>query len=656
MTRLCAVFSVLGLVVLAADCAAAEPAADPRVAAAIARGAAALQRLHGQPLQGVPGGGEPGGEHGGGAAALAGLAMLEGGIKPDDIAVQNIAKRTRATWTNDTKTYNVSLAILFLDRVGDAADIPTIQLLGTRLYGGMCRDGTYSYECADAVPINQAGKSDAELIAGAPGAKAEPKKPEPKKPDNGFPTAVNKKPNAPGVNPGKLHPSVAPYNAAVRATVLANGRLGGGGDNSNTQFGLIGLWVAARHGVPVDDAFVLLEAHFLTTQNATDAGWGYAGAISHSTTAMTCAGLLGLAIGTTRGQPAAAAPAPAAPAGDPDDPFNRTKAPKAGGSGVKPVGVNPLAPHISAAMRKAAIDNALKSVGAVIQSAQAGQMQLKQFVGLGDEYYTLWSIERVGMAYGLDTIGGIDWHQWGAGYLLPLQTEDGSWPQGTHGGVEVATSFAVLFLSKSNFVKDLTRMMGKVKDPGKAELRAGRDFKPPLVAPQASNPGAGSEPGVRPTEPVVPAGVAALADALVNGTDFAVKLQEARDTKGTEYTAALVKAIPRLTDERRALARDALAERLTRMTAKSLRTMLADPESELRRAAALACAMKDDKTHVPDLIDRVGDPADLVVQAARAGLKSLTGQDFGPPVGSDEDARKKAASAWNKWYLTDGKK
>ena len=656
MTRLCAVFSVLGLVVLAADCAAAEPAADPRVAAAIARGAAALQRLHGQPLQGVPGGGEPGGEHGGGAAALAGLAMLEGGIKPDDIAVQNIAKRTRATWTNDTKTYNVSLAILFLDRVGDAADIPTIQLLGTRLYGGMCRDGTYSYECADAVPINQAGKSDAELIAGAPGAKAEPKKPEPKKPDNGFPTAVNKKPNAPGVNPGKLHPSVAPYNAAVRATVLANGRLGGGGDNSNTQFGLIGLWVAARHGVPVDDAFVLLEAHFLTTQNATDAGWGYAGAISHSTTAMTCAGLLGLAIGTTRGQPAAAAPAPAAPAGDPDDPFNRTKAPKAGGSGVKPVGVNPLAPHISAAMRKAAIDNALKSVGAVIQSAQAGQMQLKQFVGLGDEYYTLWSIERVGMAYGLDTIGGIDWHQWGAGYLLPLQTEDGSWPQGTHGGVEVATSFAVLFLSKSNFVKDLTRMMGKVKDPGKAELRAGRDFKPPLVAPQASNPGAGSEPGVRPTEPVVPAGVAALADALVNGTDFAVKLQEARDTKGTEYTAALVKAIPRLTDERRALARDALAERLTRMTAKSLRTMLADPESELRRAAALACAMKDDKTHVPDLIDRVGDPTDLVVQAARAGLKSLTGQDFGPPVGSDEDARKKAASAWNKWYLTDGKK
>ncbi len=642
MTRSRAVISVLGLVLFAANCVAADAPADPRVAAAIARGAAALQRLNGQAA---------GGDHGIGSAGLSGLAMLEGAIKPDDTAVQNIAKLVRTTWTTDTKTYNVSLAILFLDRLGDPADIPTIQLLGTRLYGGMGRDGAYSYECADLVPIDQAGKSYAELTAGNP-PKAEPAKPEPKKPDNGFPTAVNKKPNAPGVNPGKLHASVVGYNSAVRLAVQSNGRQGGGGDNSNTQFGLIGLWVAARHGVPVDDAFLLLEAHFLTTQNATDAGWGYAGAVSHSTTAMTCAGLLGLAIGTTRGQPAEAAPA--APPGDSDDPFNRTpKAPKAG-SGVKPVGVNPLTPHISAAMRKAAIDNALKSVGAVIQSAQAGQMPLKQFVGLGDEYYTLWSIERVGMAYGLDTIGDIDWHQWGAGHLLPIQTEDGSWPAGSHGGAGVATSFAVLFLSKSNFVKDLTkRITGRVKDPGKAEMRAGRDFKPPLIAPQAPNP----EPGVRPAEPAAPAPAAdALTDALVNGPDFPTALRDAKDKKGSEYTAALVKAIPRLNDERRAQAREALAERLTRMTAKSLRVMLGDAESELRRAAALACAMKDDKAHVPDLIDRVIDPSDAVVQAARAGLKSLTGQDFGPPAGSDDEARKKAASAWNKWYLADGKK
>ena len=91
-----------------------------------------------------------------------------------------------------------------LDRLGDVNDIPLIQLLGTRLYGGLTRDGCYGYNCPDLVPMDQAGKSEAELTAGA--APAAPK-PEPKKPDNGFPTATSKKPNAPGVTPGKLHAS-----------------------------------------------------------------------------------------------------------------------------------------------------------------------------------------------------------------------------------------------------------------------------------------------------------------------------------------------------------------------------------------------------------------------------------------------------------------
>ena len=65
--------------------------------------------------------------------------------------------------------------------------------------------------------------------------------------------------------------------------------------------------------------------------------------------------------------------------------------------------------------------------------------------------------------------------------------------------------------------------------------------------------------------------------------------------------------------------------------------------------------MKDDKTHIPDLIDRITDSSDLVVRAARAGLKSLTTQDFGPPPNSDEATRTKAAAEWNKWYLSQNK-
>ncbi len=638
MARLRAAVAAFGLFACAAA-APAEPPEDPKVAAAVARGAASLQRLHAAGVQGESG-----------SAGLCGLALLEGGVKADDPAVQNIAKHIRTTWPTDTRTYHVALAILFLDRLGDANDIPAIQLLGTRLYGGMTRAGGYGYECADLVPLSAVGKSEAELTAGNPAAAP---KPEVKKPDNGFPAAVGRKPNAPAAVAGKLHPSVAGYNAAVRLAVGAGGRPAAGGDNSNTQFGLIGLWVAARHGVPVDDAFVLLEARFLTTQNPGDAGWSYNGTGGASSPAMTCAGLLGLAIGTSRNQPAEAAPAPA-PAADSGDPFDRTKKPKAAaGGGVNPVGVNPLVPAMSAAMRKASIDHGLKYLGFAIRSSSGPQNAPGQLSGFSDVCYTLWSIERVGMAYGLDTIGDIDWHRWGSAHLLAMQSPDGGWPAGTHGGPEVATSFAVLFLSKSNFVKDLTRRLtGQVKDPGKAELRAGRDFKPPA----AMLPAAVPEPGVRPAEPVAAASAQVIAEGLVNGPDFPTALRDAKDTKGTEFTAALVSAIPRLNDQRRDQARDALAERLTRMTAKTLRTMLTDPDSELRRAAALACAMKDDKAHVGDLIGRVVDPSDAVVQAARAGLKSLTGQDFGPPAGSDDEARKKAAGSWSRWYLSDAKK
>jgi HEAT repeat protein len=145
---------------------------------------------------------------------------------------------------------------------------------------------------------------------------------------------------------------------------------------------------------------------------------------------------------------------------------------------------------------------------------------------------------------------------------------------------------------------------------------------------------------------------AKLASELVRAApiEFAAVLQKFRDTKGSEYTKALTAAVHRLDGDRKRQARDALAERLTRMTADTLRTMLKGEDAELRRGAALACAMKDDKTHVPDLIDRITDADDLVVRAAKAGLKSLTAQDFGPQPGATEAQKKTAADAWKAWW------
>jgi hypothetical protein len=61
-------------------------------------------------------------------------------------------------------------------------------------------------------------------------------------------------------------------------------------------------------------------------------------------------------------------------------------------------------------------------------------------------------------------------------------------------------------------------------------------------------------------------------------------------------------------------------------------------------------AMKDDKTLIPDLITALLDEEEMVVRAARVGLKSLTGQDFGPLPGADLRARSAAAQAWLDWF------
>lgn len=683
MTAVCRF--VAGLLAVAAA-ATAAPAADlNKVNDAIAKGGEFLKQMYGQNVATPPG------RHGLGSTALSGLAMLEAKVKPDDPAVANVARYVRSAAPASTQTYHVSLAILFLDRLGDTRDVPLIQMLGVRLYSGLMASGGWGYNCGGA----GGGDGVPGVGLGLPGGvvpQAPARPPAPKKPrkDDGFPEARPKgDPARPDDDtPSKLHPEAARYYAAVRQAIRG-GRPNGGTDNSNTQFGLIAMWVAARHGVPAEDAFALIEARFLTSQNTGDGGWGYshgAGQGERSTAAMTCAGLLGLAVGQARGnvgKPRSSEPT------DPNDPFFNPK--KGDGKGVPDGGPKPIV----AADRKRAIDMGLKAVGAVIRQtggAKApppgdqpgvavpglgggGQGGLHAFVGLGNEYYLLWSVERVAMAFALDSIGDADWYEWGCNHLLPTQQPNGSWGDGGQGdnyGADVNTSFALLFLSRSNFVRDLSRKItGQVKDPGKAELRGTKD-RPPLFAPQEKGgsgpgePGGGSpppdSPPSAPTEktpdlPKVQGPTDPRADALVkaSGPDFDALLKSARDTKGSEHTAALVRAIPRLDGDRRKQARNALAERLARMTPTTLRAMLKDPDAELRRAACLACAMKDDRQHVPDLIERIADRSDLVVPAARAGLKSLTEKDFGPPPGADDAAKAKAQAEWKKWYETQGK-
>jgi hypothetical protein len=448
----------------------------------------------------------------------------------------------------------------------------------------------------------------------------------------------------------------------------------------------VGLWVAQRRGVPGRAAIQQIDTRFMRSQSPTDHGWGYSGHGGGSTPSMTCAGLLGLAV-------AAAADAGKLPADrldlnsavakaqqkkpeDEDPFFNPPDGPGGGDPDAPPDDEEQeekqeVLKKGTNAFREAAIKRGLEAIGRLLKGnlGQAGitaaGMAGNGWGGINDLYF-YWSLERVAVAFGLDTIGDVDWYSWGASRILPSQQEDGSWP-GNY-AVEANTAFAILFLAKSNFVTDLSaRIKGKVKDPGAAELRGTRGG-PLAMSPEGSVeavrvPGA-DDP--KKTTPQGPGDIARIqeqtaaekvAEELLTAKDseWLKRLQIAKDRKGGHNTAGLVLAAARLDGKRQYQVREALAERLTRMTTDTLRRYLTDRDPELRRAASLAAAMKDDKALVRDLIDRITDIDEFVVRAARAGLKSLTDRDFGPPPEASDEQKMQAQKEWLTWFALEGR-
>src|SRR5207237_9188825 len=62
-------------------------------------------------------------------------------------AVHNAAVFVRLAAPNIDKTYEIALAVLFLDRLGEAKDRPLIQKLALRLIAGQTPSGGWSYKC-----------------------------------------------------------------------------------------------------------------------------------------------------------------------------------------------------------------------------------------------------------------------------------------------------------------------------------------------------------------------------------------------------------------------------------------------------------------------------------------------------------------------------
>ncbi|HTU20428.1 MAG TPA: hypothetical protein VMG10_20355 [Gemmataceae bacterium] len=587
-----------------------------------------------------------------GATALAGLTLLECGASAEDKAVQRAAEIVRKASIHLTHNYSICLAIFFFDRLGDPRDIPLIESLTVRLLAGQTSTGGWNY-FSPAVSEAEVRRLQAlldqrkELIG-----------------RNNPPKAGIVERTAKDL-PKEIKQQLALLRRqGVTATME-------GSDNSNTQFATLALWVAHRYGLPVQDALKRVESRFRSSQLA-DGGWGYFDPkarvrrrMAASTASMTCAGLLGLAVADAKV-------------------LETVHKRRPGGQPQRAAHMDPNIRKgliaLSTAIGKPVNDKAGRAARHASPIPQVG----------GRTYYFLWSLERVGVALDLKTIGKKDWYAWGAEILVANQQEDGAW-RGYYGLCGADTCFALLFLKRANLAPDLSRQLtGRVQDPSEhllkgeelhegialekpSRLTSGIEDKnakhsedgrypeaiaknteprpitkplPKAAAPDKPQP----EPVTSDKPPSSPAERMAADLAQATGTRFALLLDTMRNGKGAIFTEALALAVPKLQSDRQQKVRGALAERLTRMTDKTLFAYLADEQLEIRIAAARACAAKGSKTLVPRLIPLVRDTRGGVAEAAHQALKQLSGKDFGPKPDAGREERVKAAREWLDWW------
>lgn len=170
-------------------------------------------------------------------------------------------------------------------------------------------------------------------------------------------------------------------------------------DNSNSQYGLLGVWAAAMANIEVPQKYWhTVMNHWVDNQNA-DGGWQYQGPSGASTNTMTTAGVASLYVC--------------------------------------------LENLLADAFVKCDVDNQFINVKRGLDWFDRNFP--KSVKGAPNGYY-LYGIERVGLASGYKYFGTADWYKLGATQLIKFQQPTGIW-KGRFGDLP-ATSFALLFLAR----------------------------------------------------------------------------------------------------------------------------------------------------------------------------------------------------------------
>ncbi|MDY6913949.1 MAG: DUF4159 domain-containing protein [Planctomycetota bacterium] len=175
------------------------------------------------------------------------------------------------------------------------------------------------------------------------------------------------------------------------------------GDNSNSQYGLLGVWAGAQANLEVPKQYWwLVMQHWLNCQYD-DGGWSYTTGQPNSAAAMSTAGVASLYVCF-------------------DNLFS---------DGFVKCDVNTEFKPIKAGLLW-------------FDRNFAKTFQGKVPLGHSDLYYYLYGVERVGLASGYKYFGTADWYKIGATELL-RRSSSGGWAGGKWGN-DVSTAFALLFL------------------------------------------------------------------------------------------------------------------------------------------------------------------------------------------------------------------
>jgi hypothetical protein len=213
-------------------------------------------------------------------------------------------------------------------------------------------------------------------------------------------------------------------------------------DNSNSQYGLLGVWSGAEVGVQVNATYWKdVEQHWSGCQ-LPDGEWAYRANDPTPRRSMTLAGVASLFVTQ-----------------DYLDPERY---------GTK-IGRPPFSPALQRGLTWLEDDD-------------------NSVVPLNSQYdyYTLYGLERAGLASGFKYFGSHDWYREQAAQVISLQHPDGSWPAVNEVDQIINTSYALLFLARGRHPITMTKLRfdgdwaNRPRDVANLTRFAARELERPL--------------------------------------------------------------------------------------------------------------------------------------------------------------------------------